>query len=608
MRGGILSKARRGELITPLPIGLAYDAAGPAGPDPDTSIQQAVTHLFTTFTATGSAHAVVKTFNDTGLLFPRRHRKGPRKGELDWAPLAHSAVLRILHNPRYAGVFCFGRHRDHADGDGTYIRQIKPREEWISFIPGAHPGYITVDEFEANQIRLAECAAAHGTDRRKGPPREGPALLQGIIICGRRGNRMTVRYHVRHGLELPDYVCQRAMVEHADQICQALPGASLDAAIGQLITGTLTPLAAEAALTVAAELEQRADYAGKLRAAAVERARYHADLTRRRYLAVDPANRLVADTLEADWNTALRALNDAKDAYGKAQNAATANLGETQKTRIRKLVTDFPAIWNDPATPQRERKRMTRLLLTDVTVTRNAKTITCNMRWQGGQDHTITLPVPKTAWELRQTPPHVVQAIDQLLDHHTHAEIAAILNARGHTSGEGRPFHPLIVRNIRDEYGLRGRQQRLRDAGMLTLTRWPAGSACPPAPSRHGATPVLSVARATTIKARRSTTHPDPTPQHGTKESRSALAHQPKPQKQPNQPEEVQCETKGFILGAWGAVGSVVIPIDANTASNAAVNFASRSRIRYVNRHPACSRSSARLRASWVPTGPSGAW
>jgi hypothetical protein len=277
---------------------------------------------------------------------------------------------------------------------------------------------------------------------------------------------MTVRYHVRGGLELPDYVCQRSMVEHAGQICQALPGASLDAAIGQLMTGTLTPLAAEAALTVAAELGQRADYAGQLRAA--ERARY-ADLTRRRYLAVDPANRLVADTLEADWNTALRALNDAKDTYDKAQNAATANLAETQKTRIRTLVTDFPAIWNDPATPQRERKRMTRLLLTDVTVTRNAKTITCNMRWQGGQDHTLTLPVPKTAWELRQTAPHVVEAIDDLLDHHTHAEIAAILNARGHTSGEGRPFHPLIVRNIRDEYGLRSRQQRLRDAGMLTL-------------------------------------------------------------------------------------------------------------------------------------------
>jgi hypothetical protein len=237
----------------------------------------------------------------------------------------------------------------------------------------------------------------------------------------------------------------------------------------QLLTGTLTPLAAEAALTVAAELEQRADYADRLRAAVVERARYHADLTRRRYLAVDPANRLAADTLEADWNTALRALQDAQDAYDQAQNAATADLAETRKTRLRKLVTDFPAIWNDPATPQRERKRLTRLLLTDVTVTRTRKTITCHVRLQGGQDHTLTLPVPGTAWELRQTPPHIVDAIDELPGHHTHAEIAAILNARGHTSGEGRPFHRLIVRNIRDEYRLRSRQQRLRDTGMLTL-------------------------------------------------------------------------------------------------------------------------------------------
>jgi hypothetical protein len=184
------------------------------------------------------------------------------------------------------------------------------------------------------------------------------------------------------------------MAGHADRICQALPGANLDAAIGPLMIDTLTPLAVEAATAVAAEPGQRADYAGQLRAAVVERARYHADLTRRRYLAVDPANRLVADTGEADWNTALRALNDAKDACGTAQNAATANLAEIQKNRIRTLVTDCPAIWNDPATPQRERKRMTRLLLTDVTVTRNAKTITCNMRWQGGQDRTITLPDP----------------------------------------------------------------------------------------------------------------------------------------------------------------------------------------------------------------------
>ena len=186
MRGGILSKARRDELITPLPIGLAYDAAGHAGPDP--SIHQAVTPLFTTFAASGSAHAVVKTFNDAGLLFPRRHRKGPRKGELDWAPLAHSAVLRILHNPRYAGVFCFGRHRDHADGDGTYIRQIKPREEWISFIPGAHPGYITVDECLADHRRYGSHGERGGEpDQRVHPVTWALSKMAQFFGAARRG-------------------------------------------------------------------------------------------------------------------------------------------------------------------------------------------------------------------------------------------------------------------------------------------------------------------------------------------------------------------------------------------------------------------------------------
>ena len=469
MRGGILSKARRGDLITPLPVGLAYDAAGHVVLDPDQAVRKAVAHLFATFAAAGSAHAVVKAFADAGLLFPRRHRKGPRKGELDWAPLSHSAVLRILHNPRYAGAFCFGRHREMPGPDGkTRTKMVKARQDWISFLPGAHAGYITLAEFDASQARLSECAAAHGADRKSGPAREGPALLQGLIICGRCGQRMTVRYHQRHGAELPDYLCQKSKIEHAGQMCQQIPGAGLDTAIGQLLIDTLTPLAVEAALTVSAELQHRAAEAGALRAAAVERARYHADLARRRYLAVDPANRLVADTLEADWNTALRELAGAQDTCDKASSAAT-ELTECQKIRIQQLVTDFPAIWNDPGTPQRERKRMARLLITDVTVTKNDGTITCGLRLRGGQEHTLFLPALKPAWELRRTSQHVVQAIDELLDHHTTAQTADILNDRGLTSGEGRPFHPLTVARICRTYQLRSRHQRLRDAGLLTL-------------------------------------------------------------------------------------------------------------------------------------------
>ena len=469
LRGGIVSKARRGELITPLPVGLDYDAAGHVVLDPDAAVRGAVAHLFATFEATGSATACVKAFSTAGLSFPWRHRAGPRKGEIDWKPLAHHVVLRILHNPRYAGAFTFGRHRDITLPGGKLSRTVLPREEWISFIPGAHPGYLTLEQYDANRARLAANAAAHGRDRTAGPPREGPALLQGIIICGTCGQRMTVRYHQRRSRLLPTYVCQRDGISYGRRICQAVPGAGLDDRIGQLLLATLTPLAIEAALTVSAELEHRADQADALRAAHVERARYHADLARRRYLAVDPANRLVADTLEADWNTTLRALSQAQDACDHARKNNTGQLTDAQKTRIQQLVTDLPAIWDDPATPARERKRIARLLLTDVTVTRTRDTITAHVRLPGGQHHTLTMPVPPTAAQMRKTPQAAITAVDQLLDHHTHAQIAGILNDRGLTSGEGRPFHPLIVRNIRDDYDLRSREQRLRDAGMLTL-------------------------------------------------------------------------------------------------------------------------------------------
>jgi DNA invertase Pin-like site-specific DNA recombinase len=469
LRGGIVSKARRGELITPLPVGLAYDAAGHVILDPDTAVRGALAHLFATFAATGSATACVKAFNTAGLSFPWRHRMGPHKGETDWKPLAHHVVLRILHNPRYAGAFTFGRHRDIRLPGGKWSRTALPRQEWIAFLPGAHPGYITLDQYDANRARLTQNAAAHGRDRTTGPPREGPALLQGIIICGTCGQRMTVRYHQRRGRELPTYVCQRDGIEHGHRICQAVPGAGLDQRIGQLLLDTLTPLAIEAALTVTAELEHRTAEADALRAAHVERARYHADLARRRYLAVDPANRLVAGTLEADWNTALRALDQAQEACEQARKHDTGQLTDAQKTRISQLVTDLPAIWNDPATPARERKRIARLLLTDVTVTRTRDTITAHVRLPGGQHHTLTMPVPPTAAQIRKTPAAAVTAIDELLDAHTHAEIAGILNDRGVTSGEGRPFHRLTVRNIRDDYQLRSREQRLRDAGLLTL-------------------------------------------------------------------------------------------------------------------------------------------
>ena len=199
LRGGQLSAARRGELRMGLPVGLVYDGAGHVVLDPDAGVQQALRHLFAVFARTGSARAVVAAFAAGKLLFPVRISTGPRKGELAWMPLTHWRVLRTLHNPRYAGAFVYGRRRGTTSANGKNSLQPLPRDQWTALIPGAHPGYITWETYEANQKTLAGNAAARGADRAAGPAREGTALLQGLAICGRCGRRMTVAYHARGG-------------------------------------------------------------------------------------------------------------------------------------------------------------------------------------------------------------------------------------------------------------------------------------------------------------------------------------------------------------------------------------------------------------------------
>jgi DNA invertase Pin-like site-specific DNA recombinase len=470
LQGGILAKAARGELAVRLPVGLVYDAAGDVVLDPDAGVRQVINHLFTTFEATGSASAVVKAFAAEALTFPGRHMTGPHAGQLYWVPLRHDHALFVLHNPRYAGAYCYGRRRHLTDIDGHARTVVKPREEWTTLIPGAHPGYISWAQFEANQDRLAANAAAHGDDRRAGPPREGPALLQGLVVCGRCGKRMTVGYHTRcDSTPVPDYACQREGIATGTPPCQTMCGSGIDAAVAALVLDTLTPLAMETALTVSSELATRAADADRIRAAGVERARYAADAARRRYLAVDPANRLVADTLEADWNHKLRELADAQDDHDRARQAGAGSLTAEQQARIRALAADLPALWRKPATPTRERKRLIRLLVTDVTLLKTDEHLTAHVRLSGGQQHTLTVPRPLTAWEQHTTPAATVALIDELLAEHTYDETAKILNDRGLTGGWGKPFTVPSLTALCRARNIPGLRERLRDAGMLTL-------------------------------------------------------------------------------------------------------------------------------------------
>jgi DNA invertase Pin-like site-specific DNA recombinase len=470
LRGGILNKARRGELEVALPIGLVYHL-GRVGLDPDVQVQESVRALFRIFRETGSATGTVRAFRERGLRFPCRPSR--TRNEIVWHELDHARALDILHNPRYAGAFCFGRTRTRTTADGRTHQDRVDRADWTALIRDAHAGYLTWDEFEENEQRIRENTLARDPERAHTPPREGAALLQGLVVCGVCGNRMTVRYHHRHGRAWPDYLCQRAGIARAEPTCQTITGTPVDQRIGEILVEAMTPKALEVALAVRAEIQGRVEDADRLRARQVERARYEADSSRRRYMQVDPANRLVADVLEADWNAKLRALADAQAEYESRRQADRATLSEAQRDGVLALGTDFPAIWSDPRTADRDRKRMLRLLVEDVTLVQAAQ-ITAHIRFRGGTSRTVVIQRALSAWALRQTSPELVAEIDRLLDHHTDIEIAALLNARGHKSGEGKALNRFIIRKIRLSYDLVSRHDRLRAAGMLNLAEMAA--------------------------------------------------------------------------------------------------------------------------------------
>lgn len=468
LQGGILNKAKRGELASPLPVGFIYDEQKRVRLDPDSQVREAIRLFFQTFRRLGAAYATVGYFNRQGLLFPRRLRKGLRKGELVWGELCHSRTLQLLHNPRYAGAFVFGRRQTRKGIDGTSICRQRPPEEWFALIPGVHEGYISFEEYEGNQRQLRDCAQAYGSERPKSPPREGTALLQGIAMCGVCGSRMTIRYHERQGALLPEYVCQRKGIEHGQPVCQRISGAAVDRVIGELLIETMMPMAVEVALAVQEELSSRVDEADQLRAKQVVRKRYEADLAGQRYKQVDPNNRLVADVLEAEWNQKLRALEEAQEEFERQSQADRLRINAEERAQILALTTDFPRLWKDQNTTDRDRKRMVRLLIEDVTLTRK-ENIIAQVRFKGGKITTLTPTVPLPAYKTWQTADGIITFVNQLLDDYTYGQIAALLNERGLLSGKGHQFNATLVGNICRGYNLKSRWDRLRERGLLTL-------------------------------------------------------------------------------------------------------------------------------------------
>jgi Recombinase/Recombinase zinc beta ribbon domain len=256
MRGGVLNKARRGELEMRPPIGLVYLPDGSMGIDPDREVQSAIRLVFDTFERTGSAMQTVRYFREEGLRFPLRIHVGAQKGELLWGQPHHSRIIQILHNPRYAGAFVYGRTHTRRKPDGNSVRLKVPREQWQFLIRDVHPAYISWNRFEANQKRLAENTLAFSTTRTLGPPREGPALLQGRVLCGLCGERMGVHYWRKKGRMGTTYVCQEDSVRRGSKVCQRVPGSVVDRAVSDLLLELVQPLTLEVALAVEEEVKR----------------------------------------------------------------------------------------------------------------------------------------------------------------------------------------------------------------------------------------------------------------------------------------------------------------------------------------------------------------
>ena len=492
LRGGILNKVRRGEYRCTLPTGLIYDQSGNVTLDPDLQIRETIVHFFDTFSRVGSACQTVKAFRKQGLLFPSRLRNSQTTV---FRPLTASTAIRVLNNPRYAGAYVYGRRRYRRAIDGKKtVQRKRDHDDWLACIPNAHPGYISWELFQEN-LKILETNGQGYEVARASPPREGTALLQGRAVCGRCGRYFRIRYAARRGRLEAWYICDRAHGYRGEPNCQSIAGPAIDKAVGMLIAEQMTPAAVELALEIRREVEARYEEADRLRCRAIERAQIEADLAQRRFMLVDPNNRLVADTLEGEWNEKLRVLAKAREDREHAREQDQLILDEAVRERLIAMTADFNKLWADPATPDRERKRLLAHIIEDITLIKMPAegTTKIHVRFRGGKIQTLTTMSPKSSAQQVKTQPGIVELVDKLLDKHIYSEIAELLNEQGHRPGgsarRGRHddrFTTLRVAYLGHRYGLRSRYDRLRDRGMLTkreaaarlnihettLTRW----------------------------------------------------------------------------------------------------------------------------------------
>jgi len=389
LTAGLLSKAARGELGLALPAGLERDADGRVTKDPDREVQDRIALVFTTFLEQGSVSRVMKSFKSRQLTVPRRGRFG----EVAWRAPTTGMLGGILKNPAYAGTFVYGRtrscHRHYANGKLVTTRC--PRSEWQIVVQGKYPAYLDWDSFERIQAMLRDNYAEYVRNKTRGVPRDGAALLQGIVWCGQCGHKMVVQYKAGNR-----YVCNHLHATRGEPVCQHLPADPIDAEVVAAFFAAVTPAELEAwaqAHDARRQAEAALDRAGRLQ---VERLRYQAALAERQFHRIDPDNRLVAAELERRWELALRELRQAEDALARhrAARAKPEALSAEDRARFLTLGPQLPALWRQPDMTRERKKALLRSLIDKVVLRRMAADrISIRIVWRGGEISALEIEV-----------------------------------------------------------------------------------------------------------------------------------------------------------------------------------------------------------------------
>ncbi len=469
--GARQSKARRGELRLPPPTGYVW-GNGRFVLDPDETIQRAVRLVFKRFLVEPSAQGVARWARDSGLSFPTKRHYADGSSEVEWRPLAVSRIYELLHNPTYAGVYTFGRRATRkvlVDGNIRVVRDtgLDP-EAWPVRIDNAHAGYITWGTYMSNQRKLSKNRIARGTP---GAPKSGKSMLAGLLICGRCGARMETHYG-SSGRLLPYYFC-RGTFDHTQKKCWTVPAVTIDAAVEELFLETMVPRELEMSLAVEHEVSSQSNALNEHWRTRIEQAEYESQRAERRYKAVDPDNRVVARTLERQWEEALTELEHLRQQQGEAKREARLELTDVDRDRIRTLARDLPKVWR--SSPPADRKAMLRLVIEAISLVPldlPERSTQVRVAWKGGAVTELRTARPDRRERLR-TPPYCRDRMNELAREGLHdTEIADRLNAEGLRTGRDKAWTCTSVRWARRREGIervapdRPRTERLpaRDA------------------------------------------------------------------------------------------------------------------------------------------------